>query len=188
MTRTRYDQFYNSQIGSGIADIGPVYKRGGQYYQSGRGLSSIFSGLLKFIQPYLIKGAKEVGKEALRSSTNILSNLNNQPFKELLKKETSKSFKNLVDKAEEKINTMNSTGRGIKRRRRSSMSVSTKPKRRRRTTRSKKTKPVKRRRKTGVKKRPIKKKSGGVKKRRVTKRKSIFTKSDFLQKYLPQHA
>lgn len=187
MSRSRYDHFYNSQTGSGIADIGPIYRRGGQYYQSGRGLSSIFSGLLKFIQPYLIKGAKEVGKEALRSSTNILSNLNNQPFGELLKKESSKSFQNLVDKAERKINTMNSTGKGIKRRRKSSISVSPKPKRRRRTTQRKNTKPVKKR-KTIKKKRPLKRKTAGVRKRRVTKRKSIFTKSDFLQKYLPQHA
>lgn len=176
MTRSRYDQFYNSQIGSGLGDIGPVFKR--HYYQQGKGLSSIFSGLIKFIQPYLISGAKAVGKEALKGSANILSNLESKPFKELIKGQAKQSFQNLIDKAEQK---MSSTGKGIKRRRRTTSSVSGKPKRRRRTV--KRPKKVGSRRAPKKKAKPVKRKKVGVKKRRV--KKSILSKTDFLQKYLP---
>lgn len=179
MARSRYDQFYNSKFGSGLGDIGPVFKR--NYYQQGNGLSSVFSGLLKLISPYLISGAKAVGKEALKGSANILSNLDSQPFSELVKGQAKKSFQNLMDKAEQK---MNSSGKGIKRRRRVTSTVSPKAKRRRTVRRPKK---IGLRRSPQKKARKVIKRKGGIKKRRVNRksRKTLLSKSDFLAKYLP---
>lgn len=81
---SRYDNVFSKrkvvQRGRGIADIGTVYRAPRMHFQRGRGFSDVFSGILKFITPYLISGSKAIGKEALRSGGEILSNVGSQPL------------------------------------------------------------------------------------------------------------
>lgn len=122
---SRYDNVFSKrsvQRGRGLADIGKVYRAPRMHFQRGRGFSDVFSGILKFITPYLISGSKAIGKEALRSGAEILSNVGSQPFGSLLKQHGKQSLINLSSKAGEKLKRIggddNMSGGRIKRQRR----------------------------------------------------------------------
>lgn len=180
----RYDRYFAVQVGRGVSSIGSVYRTNRYQPQTATGLSDVFSNLFRFIQPYLVSGARAVGGEALRSGQDILSNLGQKPIKELLKEQADKSFKNLAEKAENKVKNMMS-GKGIKRRRPAVedfiMSLNqqqTASKRRRTASKSRVSKSSKKgKRKT--KKRVVKGK--GLRKKSS---KSKISKSAFLKKYL----
>lgn len=202
MGLNRYDQFFDStkQFGYGpVADFGNVYKRGGIYYQSGRGsFGTVFSGILRLIKPFLIKTGRALGEEALRSSGQILGNLNKKPLKELLREQRDLSLKNLVSRAETGLKAM-SFGQGMRSRtinrpgssmesltfypkpvQKRSRSVSTRRKKsqvkRKRTTRSQS------RRRVIKKKKPVKKVVRKIKRKSTNSK----LKADFLSKYLPK--
>lgn len=119
---SRYDNLFSKKVqrGRGISDIGKVYRAPRMHLQRGRGFSDVFSGILKFITPYLISGSKAVGKEVLRSGAEILSNVGSQPFGSLLKQHGKQSLKNLTTKAGDKLKRVGDeimTGGRVKRRR-----------------------------------------------------------------------
>jgi hypothetical protein len=60
-----YHDYYLHQAGRGY----PVYV--GTRYQRGHGLGSIFGALFKVAVPLLKKGAKTLGRKALKTSLNI---------------------------------------------------------------------------------------------------------------------
>ena len=60
-----YQNYYIHQGGKGY----PVFA--GRRYQRGHGLGSIFAGLFKAAMPLLKKGAKTLGREALKTGLNI---------------------------------------------------------------------------------------------------------------------
>ena len=60
-----YHDYYIHQAGKGY----PVFA--GRIYQRGHGLGSIFGGLFKTALPVLKKGAKTLGREALKMGLNI---------------------------------------------------------------------------------------------------------------------
>ena len=77
VTMDRYARYYVNQSGGG--DIGPVY-RAGFRVQMGNRIGSFFRGLFPFVKPLLYSGAKAVGKDALKTGSNILTYiLNKQP-------------------------------------------------------------------------------------------------------------
>jgi hypothetical protein len=47
----------------------------GRRYQRGHGLGSIFGGLFKAAMPLLKKGAKTIGREALKTGLNIVGDV-----------------------------------------------------------------------------------------------------------------
>lgn len=61
-----YDRYYTNQVGNGI----PVYHGG---YQYGQGLGNVLGGLVRFALPFLKTGAKALGKTALRTGADIMS-------------------------------------------------------------------------------------------------------------------
>lgn len=204
MSSNRYDQFFDrqNQFGSGpVSDFGNVYKRGGIYYQSGRGaIGTVFSGILRLIKPFLIKTGKALGAEALRSSGQILGNLDKKPLKELLREQRDLSLKNLMTKAETGLRGM-SFGQGLRARAinrpgssTESLSFYSRPVRKRTRSRSvstrrkKATVKSKRRTRSQSRRRVIKKKKPVKKTIKKVKRKSTQSKlkSDFLSKYLPK--
>lgn len=86
----------------------------GSSYQRGHGIGSFLGGLFRKILPYLSRGARVVGKEALRAGLNVIEDVeNNTPMKEALKTRLKESRGNLKRKAEEKINSL-MTGSGYK--------------------------------------------------------------------------
>src|SRR5690349_20408018 len=125
---THYERYFNrgyTQHGSGIGEIGHLYKSS-SHIQRGRGLSNVFSGILRFLSPYLIKSGKAIGEEALRSGTEIVVNLGTDSLGNLFKKQGVKSAANLSEKVGNELKRVGSqmNGEGIKRRRRSASKAS----------------------------------------------------------------
>jgi hypothetical protein len=74
----RYTRYYVNQSGDG-GEVGPVY-RASFRVQKGNGIGSFFRGLFGFVKPLLYSGAKAVGKEALKTGSNIITDmLNKEP-------------------------------------------------------------------------------------------------------------
>jgi len=103
---------------SGGGDIGPVY-RASFRMQRGNGIGSFFRGLFRFVKPLLFSGAKAVGKEALRTGSNILTDIlekqPEQPMGTIFKTRFGEAKGNL----EQKIKKMTGSGLGLKRKRKS---------------------------------------------------------------------
>jgi hypothetical protein len=68
----RYTQHYANQSGGG--EIGPLYKASFRV-QRGHCIGSFFRGLFRFVKPLLYSGAKAVGTDALKSGSNIVTDL-----------------------------------------------------------------------------------------------------------------
>ena len=64
-----YHEYYLNQAGRGY----PVYV--GTRYQRGHGLGSIFGSLFKSAVPLLMRGAKTLGCEALKTGLNLASDV-----------------------------------------------------------------------------------------------------------------
>jgi len=71
----RYTQYYVNQSGGG-GEVGPVY-RASFRIQRGNGIGSFFRGHFRFVKP-LYSGAKAVGKEALKTGSNIITDMLNK--------------------------------------------------------------------------------------------------------------
>jgi len=67
--------------------------------QRGNGLGSFFRGLFPFVKPLLYSGAKAVGKEALETGSNIITDiLNKQP-----EQPVGNIFKNRFEEAKDNL-------------------------------------------------------------------------------------
>lgn len=102
------------QHGLGLAHIGARYKPPVLAYrhQRGGGIGAIFGGLLKYLTPYVKSGLRTVGREVLRSGTNVLQDLmdnrrnnnNNQTtFREIVKNRGGESLNTLTEKGLKKL-------------------------------------------------------------------------------------
>ncbi|GFW59969.1 uncharacterized protein F54H12.2 [Trichonephila clavipes] len=65
----KFEDHYTNHIGSGV----PYYE--GVSFQKGYGLGGIFLRLFRAALPFLVKGGKAVGKEALRTGTRVVSDV-----------------------------------------------------------------------------------------------------------------
>jgi hypothetical protein len=106
-------QYYLRQGGrGGGGDIGPIYHIP-PFVQRGHGIGSFLSGLWRSIRPLLWSGAKNIGKETLRTGGKILTDIveNQSPdvtTRDIISKNLSESTQNLIGKLR---------GRGRKRKR-----------------------------------------------------------------------
>lgn len=67
-------EYYVQQSGEGLAElIGPVY------HQRGYGIGSFFGSLFRIAKPYLVRGAKTVGKKSLLTGAQILQDIATKP-------------------------------------------------------------------------------------------------------------
>jgi len=103
----RYTLYYVNQSGGG-GEIGPVY-RASFRVQRGNGIGSFFRGLFRFVKPLLYSGAKAVGKEALKTGSNIIT--------DMLNKEPEQSvrdiFKNRFIEAKDNLDQKNKKMTGL---------------------------------------------------------------------------
>lgn len=105
-----YSAYYENQVGGG-GRMSNVFV--GAPYQRGHGIGRFLGGLFRSVLPLLTRGAKAIGREALRSGLNIIEDVSgsNIPFKESLKRRAIESGENLKRKADEKISLlMNGSG------------------------------------------------------------------------------
>ena len=112
----RYTRYYANQSGGG--DVGSVY-RASFRVQRGHGIGSFFRGLFRFVKPLLYSGAKAVGREALKTGSNIITDiLNKEPEQPI-----TKIFKNRFGEAkgnlQQKIENMTGSVLRLKRKRKS---------------------------------------------------------------------
>lgn len=143
---SHYEQYYDSQVGNG--GIEHVYT--GAPFQKGHGgIGSFLGGLFRRALPFLRRGARAVGKEALRAGMNIIDDVseNKATFKEALRARARESGRNLKRKAEEKIESL-MEGSGYKRTPRRRKRQSKVSRRRKRTTRKAKARKTKTRKTT----------------------------------------
>ena len=93
-----YHGYYTNQAGRGY----PVYA--GRRYQRGHGLGSILGGLFKSAVPLLKKGAKALGKEALRTGLNVAADtLEGGNVGESLKRQTKAAGRRVVNRATQRF-------------------------------------------------------------------------------------
>ena len=80
---SHYVQYYEEQVGGGRG-VKNVFA--GSTYQRGSGIGSFLRSIFRGILPYIVKGAKAVGKEAVRTGLNVLDDVanHNVKFKESL--------------------------------------------------------------------------------------------------------
>lgn len=164
---SHYITYYENQVGGGIDHVFV-----GSPYQRGNGIGSFLSGLFRKAVPLLTRGAKAIGKEALRTGISVLGDMTQSiPLKDSLKLRSQEATGNLKRRADDSIDEyMN--GFGYKRQRVKKNSHSqTKPGAKRKSAKKK----VSKRKTNKVKKVNKKKKSKGrkkktakVKRRRVT--------------------
>ena len=103
----RYTRYYANQS-SGRGEIGTVYRasfRG----QRGNGIGSFFRGLFRFVKTSLYSGAKAVGKEALKTGSNITTDiLNKEPEQPM-----GNIFKNPFNEGKNKLEQKKTTASNV---------------------------------------------------------------------------
>ena len=96
--------------------MGPVY-RASFRVQRGNGIGSFFRGLFRFVKPLLYSGAKAVGKEALKTGSNIITDMLNKDPEQPVRNIFKNRFIEAKDNLEQKIKKMTGSGLGLKRKR-----------------------------------------------------------------------
>ena len=101
-----YQQYYTNQAGSGY----PVFH--GTRFQRGYGLGNIFRGLIRWITPIIkthalpviAAGSKEIGREAIKTFSNVATDtLNGRQFNQAFKERGSEAINSLTKKVEDHI-------------------------------------------------------------------------------------
>ena len=86
-----YEEYYLNQTGRGMAAFT------GARYQRGHGLGNMLRSLTKFALPFLKKGAKAVGKQAMKTGMNIAQEVMlGQNIKKAAKRHLSQGLTELV--------------------------------------------------------------------------------------------
>jgi hypothetical protein len=109
-----YTRFYLHQSAGG--EIGPVY-RANFRVQRGNGLGSFFRGLFRFVKHLLYSGAEAVGKEALKTGSNIITDILNKDSEQPVRNIFKGYFREAKCNLEDKIKKMAWSGLGLKRKR-----------------------------------------------------------------------
>ena len=100
-----YKAVFDEQVGrGGRSGVGHIYI-GSPYKKGHGGIGSFLAGLFRTVLPLLSRGAKAVGKEALRTGANIMSDIasSSEPVKEVVQRRFKESGENLKRKAEENV-------------------------------------------------------------------------------------
>jgi hypothetical protein len=97
----RYTRYYVNEGGSG-GEVGPVY-RASFRVQRGNVIGSFFRGLFRFVKPLLYSGAKAVGKEALKTGSNIITDMLNKGPEQPVGSIFKNRFIEAIDNLEQKI-------------------------------------------------------------------------------------
>lgn len=111
---TYYTQYYLRQTGSGLSDIGTIYRSPG-FQQKGRGgIGSFFSGLIKHLRPFVSSGLSALKDQSLKSGSNIIADIGKKPLSTILKEQGKAALENLTNRGLAKLKKMQK-GSGRKR-------------------------------------------------------------------------
>lgn len=100
---THYEAYFNTQYGGSGRGVHNVFV--GSRGQRGHGIGSFLAGLFRRALPFITKGARAIGKEAVRAGINVLDDVSekNILFKDSLQNRMSESGQSLKRKATSKI-------------------------------------------------------------------------------------
>lgn len=104
-----YTSYYMNQCGGG--EIGRLYVPDFLGVQRGSGLGSIFGGLIRFLKPLFMKGLSALGTQAVKTGTEILSDIGTKPIKDILITRGLQAKQEIQNKLKNKFHKM--TGEGI---------------------------------------------------------------------------
>lgn len=122
----RYINYFSNQLqqrGSGLVDIGKLYKTNRVYQngfgeltpvQRGDGLASLIRNFYQLAYPLIKSGFSALGTEAKTAGKNILRDITTKPITDLIKQHGTEAFTNLKDKVNEEMKKKNMHGKGIK--------------------------------------------------------------------------
>jgi hypothetical protein len=113
---------YNFKQSSG-GSIVPEY-RASFRVQRGHGIGSLLKGLFHFVKPLLFSGPKAVGKEALKTGDNNLSDIVQRKPDQQLGCKIKTRFAEAKDTLEDKITNLTGSGLQLKRKGKPKMSHS----------------------------------------------------------------
>lgn len=105
MNQRDYIEYYLDQLGNGMSGIGSVYRR--PRYQSGRGIGSLFSGIVRSLKPLMKSTAKAIGKQTLKTGKRMVRSIGKQSFKDSFKENGKRMLQALADKSVEQIEKFN---------------------------------------------------------------------------------
>lgn len=107
------------QYGNAAKDIGPVLKNSHIFQrgygqccsasmritrrQGGNGVGNLFSKMYRYIKPFVIKGLKEIGREAVHAGADILDQSETKPLSEAVKSRGKQALRNLKRKATDNL-------------------------------------------------------------------------------------
>ncbi|GIY37614.1 uncharacterized protein CDAR_125911 [Caerostris darwini] len=99
--REKFEEHYTNQSGSGI----PHYE--GISFQRGYGLGGVFRRLFRAALPFLVRGGKVVGKEALVTGTKVINDvLSGKDLETAAKSRSKEAGKSLARKAINRVQSM----------------------------------------------------------------------------------
>lgn len=97
-----YIQYYNSQVGGALSDIGPTFYIP-LIQQRGSGIGSFFSNLFKYLRPVISKSLGVIKNQSLKTGAAILKEAQQKPFREVLKEQSKLAVQDLATKGLEKL-------------------------------------------------------------------------------------
>lgn len=118
MSHAPYTKYYTQQAGSGLTDIGVLYKSP-RYIQKGRGIGDFFGSVYRGLQPLITSGLSVLKDEGLKTTASIINNIGRKPLDDILKEEGRRVVHSLADRGINKMCSGRQGGKGIKRKRRS---------------------------------------------------------------------
>lgn len=101
-----YTHYYLEQSGNGLSDIGRIYRRK-RFYQNGRGIGSLFGGIMKSLRPIFKSSVKALGKQSYRVGKDMMKNFGKRPFKDLIKENGKLMLNNLAEQSVDQIQQFN---------------------------------------------------------------------------------
>lgn len=111
-----YTRYYLAQSGSGLSDIGRLY-RGPVIIQRGRGgVGDFFGAVFRHLRPLIASGLTAVKDQSLKSGAAILQDLGRKPINQILKEQVNTAVQELAQKGIDKLKRMQA-GKGARRRR-----------------------------------------------------------------------
>lgn len=118
----RYIDYFLSQQGGSIKDIGSLYKSkrilqtGFGFIpiliQKGYGIGNFLYEIYKILNPFLTSGLNAIKSEAISTGKNILDDVGKKSLKNIFTEHGTQAIQNLKQKVEKKIDTMQ--GKGVK--------------------------------------------------------------------------
>lgn len=98
-----YTNYYLSQTGCGLSDIGELYSNPILIQQGRGGIGAFFSGIYRNLKPLIMSGLNALKKQTIKTGSNVLQEIGSKPVKEILKEQGKRAVEDLTEKGLRKL-------------------------------------------------------------------------------------